>query len=188
MSPFQALYGHLPSSILAYTRGSTTIPVLEEALLERDKLLCVLKRNLQATQNCMVQQANAHCRDINFSVGDMVLVCLQPYCPISLRQYRQHKLSKKFYGPFAILKCIGSVTYHLQLPDYSRIYPSDFQVSTLKPFKGTANPPHHALPLDSISNKHVEIPLAIVVTRTVLMHMVLKSQTIGPCSMVWLPS
>jgi hypothetical protein len=71
----------------------------------------------------MVQQANAHRRDINFFVGDMVLVCLQLYCQISHRQYRQHKLSKFFYGSFAILERIGSVTYRLQLLDDSRIHP-----------------------------------------------------------------
>ncbi|MCI03412.1 hypothetical protein A2U01_0024451, partial [Trifolium medium] len=67
MSLFQVLFGRKPPSISLYTRGSTTIPTLDEALLDRDELLRTLKSNLLAAQNRMTQQANAHRRDYTFA-------------------------------------------------------------------------------------------------------------------------
>jgi len=110
------VYGRTLPSILLYTRGSTTIAALDESLLDRDELLRVLKANLLTAQHKMVQQANAHRHDLQFVVGDLVLVRLKPHRQILVRQQRQHKLSKKFDGPFEILECIGKVAYRLQLP------------------------------------------------------------------------
>ena len=51
MTPFQAVYGRLPPSIPAYTRGSTKIQVVEEDLLTRDEILIALKQKLHQAQN-----------------------------------------------------------------------------------------------------------------------------------------
>jgi len=79
MSPFEALYGRKPPTIPAYTRGSTSISVLDESLTARDELLRNLKANLLTAQNRMTQKANSHRRDCTFAVDDSVLVRLRPY-------------------------------------------------------------------------------------------------------------
>ncbi|GKB77647.1 ty3-gypsy retrotransposon protein, partial [Tanacetum coccineum] len=46
MSPFQALYGRLPPAIIPYPPGSSKVAVVDDVLIERDKLLKQLRHNL----------------------------------------------------------------------------------------------------------------------------------------------
>ncbi|PNX60540.1 hypothetical protein L195_g051983, partial [Trifolium pratense] len=91
------------------------------------------------------------------------------YRQTSVRQQKQHKLSKRFYGPYTILERIGTVAYKLQLPSGSRIHPV-FHVSALKPFRGTDNVAACDLPLESFDNQPVDQPRAILDRRTQLVH------------------
>ena len=100
MSPFQALYGRAPPTILQYTRGSTSTQVLNEALTTSKELLCTLKSNLLAAQNRMTMRAKTRRWELSFDVGDMVLVHLQPYHQLFVTQGRHHKLCKHYYGPY----------------------------------------------------------------------------------------
>ena len=84
MSPFQALYGRAPPTILQYARGSTSIQALDEALTALEDLLRTLKSNLFAAQNRMANKANMHHQELSINVGDMVLVRLQPYRQLSV--------------------------------------------------------------------------------------------------------
>lgn len=79
MSPYQALYGRPPINVLAYQRGGTRVQSLEERLLMRDQMLQELKINLLRAQHRMEQQANRKRRDVEYQLGDLVLVKLQPY-------------------------------------------------------------------------------------------------------------
>lgn len=83
----------------------------------------------------MVQQANLHRNDMVFEVGQWVYLKLQPYRQVSIHRRTSHKLSKRFYGPFRILKRIGPVAYELELPVTARIHPV-FHISMLKLCKG----------------------------------------------------
>ncbi|CAI8597683.1 unnamed protein product [Vicia faba] len=164
MSPFEALYDRKPPTILEYARGSS-IQVLDESLTSRDELLRTLKENLTAAQNRMHQKANAHHRDITLTVDDLVLVHLHPYHKTPVRQHRQHKLSKRFYGPYTMLERIGTITYKLQLPSGSHIH-LVFYASALKPFRGTDNVSACDLPLESFDNQAIDQPHEILDWRT----------------------
>ncbi|MCI31328.1 hypothetical protein A2U01_0052540, partial [Trifolium medium] len=119
--------------------------------------------------------ANAHRRDLNLSIGDLVLVRLHPYRQTSVRRHHYHKLSKRYYGPFTIIERIGPVAYKLQLPPESRIHPV-FHISALKPFRGTEIPPPCDLPVDSFNNQPLEQPAAVLAHRTVLIQSLPRTQ------------
>ncbi|KAL4271478.1 hypothetical protein GQ457_13G013980 [Hibiscus cannabinus] len=135
MTPFRALYGRDPPTVLTYVEGSSNNSQVDRALQERDELLRVLKRNLVQAQNRMKTQADRRRRELELEEGSWAFVRLQPYRQLSLRLQRHHKLSPRFFGPYRVIKRIGSVAYQLDLPESTRIHPV-FHVSQLKPCKG----------------------------------------------------
>ena len=167
MSPFQALYGRTPPAIPCYTRTSSSVQAVDDILTQRDQLLRTLKRNLQEAQQRMTCKAKAHRRDFKFSVGDLVLLRLQPYRQSTVAARHSHKLSKRFYGPFPALARIGQVAYQLGLLESSRIHPV-FHISVLKPFRGAHSLPHQSLPPFVVDNHPIDLPLAICAFRSIL--------------------
>lgn len=96
MTPFQDLYGRLPPNIPPYVRGSSKNQAIEDILLERDELLKYLKTNLLQAQNRMKQKSDSKRREMEFQVGDQVLVRLQPYRQISISRKSTPKLAPCF--------------------------------------------------------------------------------------------
>ncbi|KAH9774757.1 hypothetical protein KPL71_006192 [Citrus sinensis] len=166
MTPYQALFGRLPPTIPPYVKSSTSIQALDEILIERDKLLKSLKDNLHQAQHRMAQKANTHRREVQFSVGDKVLVKLQPYRQYTVASRSCHKLAKRYYGPFVVIARIGPVAYKLELPPASKIH-HVFHVSLLKSFHGSTPQEISPLPEYSIDNHPLTLPAAICATRIV---------------------
>ena len=123
MTPYQALYGKIPPTISTYIPKTAKLQSVEDALLERDATLQLLKDNLVRAQDRMKKWADLHRTERSFEVGDMVFLRLQPYRQISVGGRRSHKLSPLFYGPYKVLQKIGSVAYKLELPDEAKIHP-----------------------------------------------------------------
>ncbi|KAK2387836.1 hypothetical protein QL285_061576 [Trifolium repens] len=135
MTPFKALYGRDPPTILRYRPQENDPVSLQEQLEDRDRILQQLKGNLEKAQVHMKNHADKKMRDIELQVGDWVLVRLQPYRQQSVALRKNQKLGMRFFGPFMIIAKVGAVAYKLQLPQEAKIH-SVFQVSQLKPFKG----------------------------------------------------
>ncbi|GKC30489.1 ty3-gypsy retrotransposon protein [Tanacetum coccineum] len=167
MSPFQALYGRLPLSVIPYPPGSSKVAAVDKLLVERDKCLRQLKENLLAAKNRMETKANRGRREVEFNIGDKVLVKLQPYRQLTLARRLSNKLSKRYYGPYKVEARVGKVAYRLTLPSSSKIHPV-FHVSILKPFLGNENEDAIGLPEDFQEGSPVEQPLAICDSRMVL--------------------
>lgn len=86
--------------------------------------------------------------NLNFDVGDLVWVRLQPYKQNSVRGHSSYKLSSRFFGLFLVIEKIGVVAYKLQLPNHAKVHPV-FNVSKLKKFVGDSNTPPQPLPIFS---------------------------------------
>jgi hypothetical protein len=71
----------------------------------------------------MKRQADKGRSERQFQVGDQVYLKLQPYVQSSLAPRSNQKLAFKFFGPYPVVRRIGSVAYKLKLPDDSSIHP-----------------------------------------------------------------
>ena len=98
---------------------------------------------------------------MEFEVAGWVLVRLQPYNQMSLKQQGKNKLGPKFYGPYQIIRKISPVAYELKLPDKSRIH-NVFHVSKLKNLLGQYQSGQTTLPTFDEEGKLVLEPEVII--------------------------
>lgn len=145
ISPFEAVYGIPPPTLLSYVPGTTHIHAVDKTLRDRDSILKDLRRNLVVAQNRMKTQADHHRREVVFTVGDYVYLKLQPYRQKSVAFRSSLKLAPRYFGPYRILERIGPVAYKLALPAGSQIH-NVFHVSLLKKFVGHVPPAVMELP------------------------------------------
>ncbi|XP_035546748.1 uncharacterized protein LOC118348705 [Juglans regia] len=119
--PFEVVYGQAPPCLLPYEPRSTTVQAVEEEMKSQDFILTLVRENLQETQARM------------------------KYYAVVVR--RRLKLSPRYFGPFQsqITQRIGKVTYKLDLPKDSKIYPV-FQISCHKKKLGAKINPNRKLP------------------------------------------
>jgi hypothetical protein len=165
-SPFKALYGYEPKvgAIPAVTPATSTSAF--EVISNRELHLQSLKQHLADAQNRMKVMADKKRRDLQFQVGDQVLLKLQPYTQSSVANRPYPKLAFKYYGPYTVSARIGNVAYKLQLPPDSKIH-DVFHVSQLKPFIADYTPVYSDLPATTDIEAANAVPEAIVSRRLV---------------------
>ncbi|EOY29075.1 Uncharacterized protein TCM_030492 [Theobroma cacao] len=78
-TPFEAVYGQPPPCLLSYCPGISKLDVVDQALQSPDMILKSLRQNLSYAQHKMKTIYDSKHRNIEFQVGDRVLLRLQPY-------------------------------------------------------------------------------------------------------------
>lgn len=119
----------------------------------REWQLGLLKNQLLKAQARMKLYADKNRTEVNFQVGDKVLLKLQPYAQSSLVNRPFPKLAMKYFGPYTVLERIGSAAYKLDLPATSAIHPT-FHVSQLKSFVPDHTPFFSDLPTSVDLGEH----------------------------------
>ncbi|KAI5429367.1 hypothetical protein KIW84_034103 [Lathyrus oleraceus] len=119
---------------LVLVKGDTLFSAVDEVnklIAERNMMLKEMQEQLLKAQNVMRSQANRRRRQVDYEVGDMVFLKIQPYKMKKLSKRVNKKLSPRYYGPYEILQKIGAVAYKLELPEDTKVHPV-FHVSLLK--------------------------------------------------------
>jgi len=144
-TPFEAVYGRTPPTLVSYSPNQSSMDSVDQLIVERDELLNELKAHLLKAQTRMKNYYDQGRKDKQFQEGDMVYVKLRPRRQKSVTLAAKMKLGYRYYGPYKILKKIGSVAYKLDLPADTRVHPV-FHVSQLKAKVGHLTNVVHDLP------------------------------------------
>ncbi|GJW10469.1 ty3-gypsy retrotransposon protein [Tanacetum coccineum] len=72
MSPYQALYGRLPLSLIPYPPGASKVAAVDELLMERNEVTRQLKQNLLAAKLRMEEKANRKRINVEFKIVERI--------------------------------------------------------------------------------------------------------------------
>lgn len=132
-SPFFLNYGYQPSFPLALINSikSCNNAAAQGVLSTMDSTMKEAVKNIEAAQQRQQLYADKSRREVEFNVGDQVLLSTKNLKKLLPDQ--AHKLNKQFIGPFNIIKVVSPVAYQLKLPLNIKVH-DVFHVSLLKPF------------------------------------------------------
>lgn len=103
-TPYQAVYGVQPPTLISYVPGTTCVQSVEDELRDCDKALQLLKENLQRAQARMKQNTEKHRSERHFDVGDWAYLRLQPYRQSSVTACKSQKPAIRYYRLFQVLE------------------------------------------------------------------------------------
>jgi hypothetical protein len=144
--PLELLLGRAPRqpTMTSNAELRAAVPLETRLRMARDASL--------AAQEKMV--GNAKLPDpVEYNVGDKVLLHTRNY-----PQFRQHKLSERFIGPFRVTKVLGPTVVQLELPPTYQIHNS-INIDSIKKFIETEEPKAAPPPptLDKKGNKRFDV-------------------------------
>ena len=131
MTPYYCDLGRNISSAIEPSQGSVT----NEAADQLHKRLIEIKtraiEGIKAAAEHQQQYANKTRRDLEFTVGQEVLVDQRHINPHNYPTSAKKKLANKFAGPYKIIKRIGQVAYQVELPPNIKAH-NVFHIRVLK--------------------------------------------------------
>ena len=136
-SPFFADVGRNPTSF-NFPNPQTNVAAVEELTNRLNELRTDIREALEKAQKRQAEYANQRRREVEFEVGDNVLINLNLINPDVYKNSPSKKLLPRFGGPYPIKERIGKVAYKLEFPDSIRAH-SVIHVSGLKPYHSTSD-------------------------------------------------
>lgn len=107
MSPYEALYGSKPLTLVTPHAISGVTTTVEEFFHEREALNHLLQEAIAQAQHRYKHNADKDRSEREFRVGEWVYLELQSYRQLSTTIRRNHKLVHKYFGPYKVMARIG---------------------------------------------------------------------------------
>ena len=133
MPPYEALYGRKCRSPVCWEEVGERKVLGPELVQQTKEAIEVIRKRLMVAQDRQRKYADKQRRDMEFEIGEPVLLKISPWKGIS-RFGKKGKLSPRFIGPFEILRKVGKVAYELALPPQMQQIHNVFHISMLKKF------------------------------------------------------
>src|SRR4051812_15397133 len=129
-SPFHILFGQEVNtwSTIVHTTNNPEAMTKTENITN---IIDIVKKNLAAAQKTQATSYNKRHRDVQFDIGNKVLLSTKNLKLAALALLSSHKFLPRFIRPFLVTAKILSVAYKLDLPATMRIHPT-FHVLLLK--------------------------------------------------------
>ena len=129
--PFELLYGRKCRTPVCWGEVGHMVMGRIEVVLQTTEMIQQIKQRLQTAQSRQKSYADRRRSELEFQVGDMVLLKVSPWKGV-IRFRKRGKLGPRYIGPFRIVARVGKVAYRLELPEeLSRIH-NTFHVSQLR--------------------------------------------------------
>ena len=133
MPPYEALYGRKCRSPVYWEEVGERKMLGPELVQQTKEAVELIKKRLIAAQDRQRRYADPHRKNIEFEIGEPVLLKVSPLKGIT-RFGQKGKLHPRYVGPFEILRKVGKVVYELALPPHIYNIHNVFHVSMLKKY------------------------------------------------------
>ncbi|XP_070057880.1 uncharacterized protein [Nicotiana tomentosiformis] len=162
MASYEALYGRRCRSSMGWFEPGEASLLSTDLVQDDLEKVKLIQDRLRTTQYRQKRYADRKVHNVAFMVIERVLLRVSSMKGV-MRFGKKGKLSRRYIGPFEILKRIGEVAYRLvPPPNISAVHPV-FHFSMLRKYHGD---PSHVLDFSSVQldkdQSYVEEPVAIL--------------------------
>ena len=134
MTPFECDIGFVPATFWAWSdKKSVKNHAAIELTSKLKRVADFVRSALKSANAKMKDYADKKRIDVEYSVGDLVLVDRTRFSIDAFREFKKTKFLPKYVGPFKISERIGKLAYRLEIPGNSRAH-NVFHVSNLKKY------------------------------------------------------
>jgi hypothetical protein len=145
MTPFHLNHGQDPwNPYASLAQIPDQVPSVEDFLTSISNGIQTAKDALTLAKANQERNANRHRRDVEYNVGDQVLLNSNHINLASQALRPSKKLQHRFIGPYQVITKVSPVAYKLELPPDLRIHPV-FHVSLLRPYQAPTKIEHRTL-------------------------------------------
>src|SRR5581483_6420291 len=162
MPPYQMLYGRKCRTPVCWGEVGHRVLGSTDIVLKTTEMIQMVRDRLVTAQSRQKSYADKRRSDLEFKVGDYVLLKVSPWKGV-IRFRKRGKLGPRFIGPYKIIARVGKVAYRLELPDELRLIHNTFHVSQLRKCvrDESAVVPLEDIQIDEKLN-YVEKPIALL--------------------------
>ena len=166
MPPYEMLYGRKCRTPICWGEVGEKVIRGVEIVAQTNEMIKIVRERLLAGQNRQKSYADKRRSDLEFEVGDRVLLKVSPWKGV-IRFRKRGKLGPRYIGPYPIIARVGKVAYRLELPEELSAIHNTFHVSQLRKvvYDETEVVPVEDIELDERLN-YTERPIAIVDRKT----------------------